>query len=257
MNLSLRERDILDTARASGTVMVEDLAAAFDVTVQTIRRDLTALADAGLLERVHGGAVLPSGIRNIAYAERRQVNAAAKEAMARAAAADIADGSALYLGIGTSTEALARALGTHDGLMVVTANLNVAEILSAHPRCEVLLTGGRPRPEDGGLTGPVAARMLAGFRFDIAVLGCSALSAPGGVFDYDMDEVTVSQAALAHSRAGWLLADHSKFSRHAPVHVTDLSALDRFYTDTLPPGGADQAADWGTRGRDLRVNGDP
>ena len=237
MSLSLREREILDIARDSGSVMVEDLAVRMNVTVQTIRRDLTNLANAGRLERVHGGAVLPSGVRNIRYEERRQVNAAAKDAMARAAAARIPDGSALFLNIGTSTEALARALRGHDGLLVVTNNLNVAKILSATPGCDILLTGGRPRPEDGGLTGPVAAQMLRSFRFDIAVLGCSAISDDLGAYDFDMNEVIVSQTALAQSRSAWLLADHSKFQRHAPVQITTLDTVDRLFTDQPLPTG--------------------
>ena len=115
MHSSFRDREILEIARTEGKVTVEGLAAHFDVTVQTIRRDLTQLANAGRLERVHGGAVLPSGVRNIAYEERSRVNAEAKVAMAQTCAAEISNGSALFINIGTSTEALARALLGHDG----------------------------------------------------------------------------------------------------------------------------------------------
>lgn len=230
MSLGIRELEILEIARQSGKITVDGLADHFGVTVQTIRRDLTNLANAGRLERVHGGAVLPSGIRNIHYEERRQVNASEKEAMAQACAAQIPNGSALFLNIGTSTEALARALAGHDGLLVVTNNLNVMSILAANPRCTVLLTGGKPRREDGGLTGPVAVQMLEGFRFDIAILGCSAISQDGGVFDFDMDEVMVSRTAMSRSRAKWLLADHSKLQRHAPVRIGGLNNFDRMYT---------------------------
>ncbi|MEP2531934.1 DeoR/GlpR family DNA-binding transcription regulator [Shimia sp.] len=234
MNQSFRELEILEIARTSGKVTVDGLAARFDVTVQTIRRDLTNLANAGRLERVHGGAVLPSGVRNIRYEERRQVNADAKEAMAQRCAAQIPDGSALFLNIGTSTEALARALSGHDGLMVVTNNLNVATIMTGNPRCTVLLTGGKPRPEDGGLTGPVAVHMLADFRFDIAILGCSAISQDGNAFDFDMDEVSVSQTAIARASQSWLLADHSKFQRNAPIRIAPLTTFDQIFTDQSP-----------------------
>ncbi len=234
MNQSLREHEILEIARHTGKVTVDQLAAHFDVTVQTIRRDLTDLANAGRLERVHGGAILPSGVRNIRYEERGRVNAEAKQAMAQACAAAIPNGSALFINIGTSTEALAHSLIHHDGLLVVTNNLNVAAILAQNERCNVLLTGGRPRPEDGGLVGPVAAAMLQGFRFDIAILGCSAVSDVGDVFDYDLDEVTVSQTAMARTSQTWLLADKSKFQRHAPVQVAPLSRINRLFTDHIP-----------------------
>ncbi|TCK98925.1 DeoR family transcriptional regulator [Shimia isoporae] len=233
MHSSFRERDILEIARTQGKVTVEALAAHFDVTVQTIRRDLTQLANAGLLERVHGGAMLPSGVRNIAYEERRRVNAEAKDAMAAQAAKSIPNGSAVFVNIGTSTEALAQALLGHDGLLVVTNNLNVARILSANERCEVLLTGGRPRAEDGGLVGPVAAQMVSGFAFDYAVLGCSALSEDAEAFDFDIDEITVSQTAVARASEVWLLADQSKYQRHAPVRIAGPEAFDRLYTDVI------------------------
>ncbi|MCP4818595.1 MAG: DeoR/GlpR transcriptional regulator [Shimia sp.] len=246
MHSSFREHDILEIARTEGKVTVDALAAHFDVTVQTIRRDLTQLANAGLLERVHGGAMLPSGVRNIAYEERRRVNAEAKDAMAAKAAEAIPNGSAIFVNIGTSTEALAQALLGHDGLLVVTNNLNVARILSGNERCEVLLTGGRPRAEDGGLVGPVAAQMVQGFAFDYAILGCSALTDTAEAFDFDIDEITVSQTAMARANAVWLLADQSKFQRHAPVRIAGPQSYDRLFTDALPDSMARCCADTGT-----------
>ena len=231
---SFREREILDIARREGKVTVEGLAAHFDVTVQTIRRDLNEMANAGRLERVHGGAVLPSGVRNIAYDERGRVNADAKAAMAARCAAEIPNGSALFINIGTSTEALASALLGHDGLLVVTNNLNVARILSGNARCNVLLTGGRPRPEDGGLIGPVAAGMVRDFAFDYAILGCSAVSSAGVAYDFDIDEISVSHAAMAGARETWLLADHSKFQRNAPARIIDFTDVTRLFTDEIP-----------------------
>jgi len=231
---SFREREILDIARREGKVTVEGLAAHFDVTVQTIRRDLNEMANAGRLERVHGGAVLPSGVRNIAYDERGRVNADAKAAMAARCAAEIPNGSALFINIGTSTEALASALLGHDGLLVVTNNLNVARILSGNARCNVLLTGGRPRPEDGGLVGPVAAGMVRDFAFDYAILGCSAVSSAGVAYDFDIDEISVSHAAMAGARETWLLADHSKFQRNAPARIIDFTDVTRLFTDEIP-----------------------
>ncbi|MGR3714864.1 MAG: DeoR/GlpR family DNA-binding transcription regulator [Shimia sp.] len=247
MHTSFREHDILEIARTQGKVTVDALAAHFDVTVQTIRRDLTQLANAGLLERVHGGAMLPSGVRNIAYDERRRVNAEAKDAMAAAAAKAIPNGSAIFVNIGTSTEALAQALLGHDGLLVVTNNLNVARILSANDRCEVLLTGGRPRPEDGGLVGPIAAQMVGGFAFDFAILGCSALSENAEAFDFEIDEITVSKTAMARSSAVWLLADQSKYQRHAPVRIAGPDAFDRLYTDAISDDLAARCTTAGTQ----------
>lgn len=231
MPQTFRHPEIVDIARAEGKVTVEDLSERFGVSVQTIRRDLTDLANAGQLARVHGGAILPSGIRNIVYEERRQLNSAAKEAMARACARLIPNEACIFLNIGTSTEALARELIGHENLIVVTNNINVAQILGANPSCQITLTGGTLRPADGGLTGALAAQALGHFKFDLAVIGCSGVDADGELLDYDLQEVLVSQAALTRARRSILLADHSKFDRTAPVRIASVAQIDTIVTD--------------------------
>lgn len=235
MPQSFRHPDILEIARSEGKVTVDGLAERFGVSVQTIRRDLTDLANAGRLTRVHGGATLPSGIRNIVYEERRQLNSAAKEAMARTAARMIPDNACLFLNIGTSTEALARELTGHENLVVVTNNINVAQILGANETCQIIVTGGSFRPADGGLVGEIAATSLESFKFDIAIIGCSGVDADGELLDFDLQEVIVSQRALARSRRSILLADSSKFTRAAPVRIATIGNIDTVISDAPLP----------------------
>lgn len=231
MSQTFRHPEILDIARRDGKVTVEGLAAHFDVTLQTIRRDLTDLSVAGRLERVHGGAVLPSGTTNIEYEERRLLNAEAKSAIAARCAAAIPNDISLFLGIGSSTEAVARALLAHARLMVVTNNINVANILEANTGCEVILTGGQLRRSDGGLVGNLAAESIRQFKFDLAVIGCSALDDEGDLLDFDMQEIGVNQTVLRQSRKAFLVADASKFRRTAPVRIASLAEIDVFFTD--------------------------
>lgn len=231
MPQSFRHPEIVEIARTEGKVTVEDLTERFGVSVQTIRRDLTDLANAGQLARVHGGAILPSGIRNIVYEERRQLNSAAKEAMARTAARLVPDNACIFLNIGTSTEALARELMARDNLIVVTNNINVAQIFGANPNCQITLTGGTLRPADGGLTGALAAEVLDRFKFDLVIIGCSGVDEDGDLLDYDLQEVIVSQRALSRARASILLADHSKFTRTAPVRIATIAEIDTLVTD--------------------------
>ncbi|WGW05019.1 DeoR/GlpR family DNA-binding transcription regulator [Tropicibacter oceani] len=246
MSQTFRHPEILEIARRQGKVTVEGLAGHFGVTLQTIRRDLTELGEAGKLERVHGGAVLPSGTTNIGYDERRAINAAGKAAMAQACAARIPDDISLFLNIGTSTEAVASALLGHRNLMVVTNNMNVATILAANPDCEVIVTGGQLRRADGGLVGNLAAETIRQFKFDMAVIGCSALDAEGDMLDYDIQEISVSQTILRQSRRTLLVADHTKFTRSAPVRIASLAEIDVFVTDRPLPGGLDAACrTWG------------
>lgn len=228
---SIRRPDILKMARQHGKVTVEGLAQHFDVTLQTIRRDLNELCDSGELDRVHGGAILPSSTANIRYEDRQGINLAGKQAIASLCAEHIPNDVSLFLNIGTSTEAVARALCDHQNLLVVTNNLNVAAILQHHPSAEVILTGGHLRKTDGGLIGQPAIETIRKFKFDLAVIGCSALDLDGDMLDFDMQEIAVSQAILNQSRKTYLVADHSKFERKAPVKIASLRDIDTFFTD--------------------------
>ncbi|MEP2641476.1 DeoR/GlpR family DNA-binding transcription regulator [Roseobacter sp.] len=247
MSQTFRHPDILKIAQREGKVTVDGLAEHFGVTLQTIRRDLTELAEANKLERVHGGAILPSGTTNIEYDERRILNQSSKLAMARACAAEIPDGSSVFLNIGTSTEAVARELLQHRDLMVVTNNMNIAHILIDNPDCQVMLTGGVLRRSDGGLVGTLTINTIRQFKFDIAVIGCSAMDDDGDILDFDIQEVGVSQTIIAQSRKCLLVADHSKFSRTAPARIASMSAVSTVITDKpLPSQLQTQCADWGT-----------
>jgi len=247
MVLSLRQIEIVELARAEGKVLVEELAARFGVTLQTIRRDLCDLADAGRLARVHGGAVLRSGVANIGYAERRNLNAAAKAAIGRACAAAIPDNSSLFLNIGTTTEAVARALLRHRNLTVVTNNLNIANILAESESCEVIVAGGVLRRSDGGLVGDLTREAIAAFKVDHAIIGTSALDAEGELLDFDSQEVHVSRAIIGRARQAYLVADHSKLTRAAPVRIGSLRDLAAIFTDRpLPLALARKCTDWGT-----------
>ena len=237
MPITPRQSEILDRARTEGRVMVENLADAFGVTVQTIRRDLSDLCDARLLDRIHGGAVLPSGVTNIGYEDRRRLNAEAKDAIARACAAEIPNGASLFLNIGTTTEAVARALQGHSGLMVVTNNMNAAQILAGNPSCEVVLTGGALRRSDCGLVGDLAVQTIRAFKVDVAVIGASALDEEGDLLDFDIQEVRVSHAILQQARQAILVADQGKLTRAAPVRIGALADLDLWVTDRDPPAG--------------------
>lgn len=247
MSQSFRQTDILEITRSEGKVTVEDLAERFGVTVQTIRRDLTELADAGRLQRVHGGAIQPSGTTNIGYEDRRILNQVTKRNIAQACAKQIPDGASLFLNIGTSTEAVAQELLSRHRLLVVTNNMNVAQILAANPDCQVIVTGGTLRRSDGGLVGNLASKTIRQFKFDIAVIGCSALDQDGDLLDFDFQEVEVSQAIIAQSRRCFLVADHSKFQRTAPARIASLDEIDVFFTDRpLTPKLEARCREWNT-----------
>lgn len=248
MAQSFRKPEILEIARQEGKVTVDELADRFEVTLQTIRRDLSELADAGKLERVHGGAILPSGTSNIGYEERRTLNAEAKTAIARRCAQEIPQNASLFLNIGTSTEAVARELLNHRNIMVVTNNMNVANILVGNPECEIIVAGGLLRRSDGGLVGTLTAQVIEQFKFDYAIIGCSALDEEGDILDFDIQEVGVSKTIIRQSRRTFLVSDHSKFQRSAPARIASLGDVDAFFTDAAAPDPVQRLCEeWDTR----------
>ena len=236
MNPNPRQLKLLAVVQAKGSVTVEELAVTLDVTLQTVRRDVQRLADEGLLSRFHGGVRVPSStIENIAHQQRESLNADGKTRIARLVAAAVPNDCSLILNIGTTTEAIARALLQHSGLRVITNNLNVASILSANAKSEVIVVGGVVRGRDRGIVGEAAVDFIRQFKVDIAIIGISGIEADGSLRDYDYREVKVSQTIIAHAREVWLAADISKFNRPAMVEVATLSQIDRLFTDAPPP----------------------
>lgn len=247
MALNIRQSEILEIARTEGRVIVEDLAQRFDVTLQTIRRDLTELSEAGFLDRVHGGAVARTGVVNIGYEQRRRMNEGAKAAIAKACAAEIPDNSSLILNLGTTTEAVAHELLHHQNITVVTNNMNVANILLANPSCEIMVAGGALRRSDGGLVGDLTTQFFEQFKVDFAIVGTSALDHDGDMLDFDLVEVRVSRAILRQARRSFLVTDHSKLGRSAPARIASLSEIDTVFTDQPLPADLDERCrQWST-----------
>jgi DeoR family glycerol-3-phosphate regulon repressor len=229
-----RQEEIVAIARKQGRVNVEDLASRFDVSPQTIRKDLNELTDQRLLTRFHGGAIIASGVENLAYEARRSIAETEKRAIGSAAAALVPNNSSLFINIGTTTEEVANALKHHSDLLVITNNLHVATMLYPHPHINVVVAGGAVRRSDGGVVGSHAIDLISRFRVDYAVIGVSAIDPDGALLDFDLDEVRVAQAIVANARTVLLVADSSKFERSAPARIGYLRDIDVFVTDRLP-----------------------
>jgi len=235
MDLTDRQQDILKAARTEGRVGVDTLAQRFAVTPQTIRRDLNDLCQRGLLSRVHGGAMPANSVSNVAYEERRNLASEEKKLIGAATAALIPENCSVMLNIGTTTEQVARALIKHRGLVVITNNLNVINILNGSPSKELILAGGVVRQADGGIVGEAAVDFIRQYKADIAVIGGSAIDDDGAVLDYDQREVSVARAILDSARKVILVADHLKFEKTAPMRICGLERIDIFVTDREPP----------------------
>jgi len=231
--VSERQAAIVEIARQNGRVTVDQLAQQFNVSPQTIRKDLNELCDRKSLARVHGGAVLSFGLQNVGYDARREIAREEKLAIGRLAAALIPSHASLFINIGTTTEAVAVALLQHQDLLVITNNINVASLIRPYPQLEVIIAGGAVRRADGGVVGEATVDFINQFKLDYAVIGASAIDTEGSLLDYDFREVRVAQAIIANARHTILVADSTKFSRSAPVRIGHISQVQSFVTDRV------------------------
>ncbi len=232
---NFRQQQIVDMAKQNGRVTVDELAARFEVTPQTIRKDLNDLCGQRVLTRTHGGAILSSGVENVAYDARRVLAQVEKAHIGQHAAALIPNNSSLLMNIGTTTEEVARHLVHHEGLLVITNDIHVATILTPSPRIDVIIAGGMVRKSDGGIIGESAIEFISQFKVDRAVIGVSAIDDDGALLDFDYREVLAARAIIRNARHVILVADAMKFTRTAPVRIGHISQVDCFVTDQPPP----------------------
>ncbi|GAB4097983.1 DeoR/GlpR family DNA-binding transcription regulator [Sinomonas halotolerans] len=246
-----RQRLVAERVAEAGRVSVTELAERFSVTTETVRRDLASLETAGVLRRVHGGAV-PAERASTAEAslsERQVQNLAEKRRMAEAAAALIVSSRAgsILLDAGSSTEAVADCLLSHpDGapeLVVMTNALPIADKLAAVPGLAVHLLGGRIRPVTRAAVGQAAIDAVERHRPDLAFIGANGVHADFGLSTPDPEEAAVKAAFVRCARRAVVLADHTKFAVEALVQFGRLDAIDTLVTDRAPEGELAAALD--------------
>ncbi|WP_375598098.1 DeoR/GlpR family DNA-binding transcription regulator [Devosia sp. Naph2] len=236
-SLSDRQRDILALIEADGAQYIEQLAARYAVTTQTVRRDINALCDLGMARRFHGGVDAPVTVRNISINARTTLNSAAKQRIARRIAAEIEPGSTVFMGIGSTVQFVAEALRHHSDLRVVTNNIDVALSLCDAPQVEVHVTPGLLRHNDRDVVGSDSLAYFEKFYATHAVIGAGALDPDKGILDFSYAEAQTTTTLIANSRVQYLAADVTKWARDASVRVAPFGRITDFFTDQLPDDG--------------------
>ena len=231
MRTGQRKREILRQLYLLGYVGAKELAVSLGVDGSTIRRDLDALGREGHLERTHGGARARAGAIDIPYAVKRGENQAAKLAIAAVARELVRDGDSVLLDAGSTTHALALALGGRRNLTVVTNDLLIGQAVVDYPGVRLLVTGGELLTFTYTLTGQRGVGFVDDLRVDWTFLGADAIDISGGHHEHqhrrDPDE-----AGDARGRPHpVVLADSSKFGRRALVRVAGVDEVDRIITD--------------------------
>jgi DeoR/GlpR family transcriptional regulator of sugar metabolism len=222
----------------SGTARVPELAAAFDVSPMTVRRDLRMLAREGKLERVYGGAI--SAEEDRPFAEIAVERSEAKERIGAAAAALVQDGQTVMLDIGTTAVQVARHLRGRS-LTVITTNLAAYEELLPEPEITLILPGGVVRRDYRSLVGVIAEDSLSQLSADMAFIGTSGVDAEGSVWDTTMVEVPIKRAMMAAVDRVVLVADRHKFSMGGVVRVCGAADIDQIVTEDELPATTEMA----------------
>nr|BFD84292.1 DeoR/GlpR family DNA-binding transcription regulator [Streptomyces sp. Xyl84] len=228
-----RQQEILRLARDGGRVDVVSLAEEFQVTAETIRRDLKALDRAGLLRRVHGGAI-PAGRLDFEpdLTERESTAADEKDRIAKAALAELPAEGTLILDAGTTVARLAAALPLESDLTVVTHSLPIAARLADHPGLQLHLVGGRVRHRTRAAVDAWALRAYGEIRADVLFVAANGFSAEHGLTTPDLAEAAVKRAAVAAARRVVLLADSTKHGQEHFARFGGLSDVDLLITDS-------------------------
>lgn len=222
---------ILQRVRASGTTEVSDLARSLGVSASTIRRDLAALGQEGVLRRVHGGVrVEDEADARMPFAAVVSVDPARKDAIGRRAAAGVRDGETLLLDIGTTVMSMAHHLRGRP-VTVLTASLAVVDVLRDDPTVELILLGGVVRRAYHSMVGLLTEDALRQVHADRAFLGASGIRPDGRVLDSTRVEVPVKRAVLRAADRSALLVDAHKFPGSGGLRICDVGDLDELVTN--------------------------
>jgi len=229
-----RQQAIASLVIANGRASVADLAQTYDVTTETVRRDLAVLDRAGVLRRVHGGAVPARALHLVeaGVGERETTRAEHKDAIAAAAAEFLPpSGASVLLDAGTTTARIAAQLPTARELVVVTNSVPIAARLAAMPSVSLQLLGGRVRGLTQAAVGELTLRVLDTLRVDIAFIGTNAISVRHGLSTPDGDEAAVKRAMVLAANYVVVAADSSKIGREDFVSFAPISRVDTLITD--------------------------
>jgi DeoR/GlpR family transcriptional regulator of sugar metabolism len=225
-----RRREILRLLNARGKVRSAELSERFVVSEDTVRRDLRDLADAGLLQRVHGGA-LPTTPTHLDFSERREESPEAKEAIARAAAALIRPGQVVIIDAGTTPLEVATQLPYELRATVITNSPPVAIALAQHAHLEIHLVGGRLYGAGLAAVGAAAVAAFQAIHADVCILGVAGLHPEAGIGVLDLEEAHVKAAMIAGSADVVAVAAADKLGAAAPYSVGPVTLLTHIVTE--------------------------
>lgn len=225
---------ILQAAQASGKVTPAELSKVLGVSQITIRRDLTELANKGLLIKVHGGAVFTHPIgKEPSLIQRLSQNSECKAAIGREAALLVKNGESVFIGSGATTAYVCRNLVKHTRLTVITNSIHVGRELAIAENITVVVVGGMLRASELSLIGHITEQALKEVRVDKVIMGIEAISLEDGLMNDFLPEVMTDRAIIGMAPELILVADHTKFTKTASAIVAPLARVTTLVTDAM------------------------
>lgn len=234
MRPTVRQTEILKLVREQGACAIGQLAAQLQVSDETIRRNVKPLVSEGLVEKVHGGIVLPDQYREPPIHKRMRQQAEAKKRIAAQVAAGVRNGDSLMIDTGSTTAYVGHALADHSELVVVTNSPYIAGLLAARNGNRVFMAGGELRAHDGAAFGPETIAFVRRFEVRHAILSMGAVHADKGCMYYHLCEAEYSRAIIDQAERVTVAADHTKFGRTSLVRVCGLEEIDALVADRAP-----------------------
>ena len=225
-----RRQAILERLTSDGKVVAAELSKSLAVSPDTVRRDLRELADAGLLRRVHGGA-LPAAVGGRPYAVRREQAPVAKAAIARATSRLLRNGQVILLDSGTTTLEVARHLPPDLEATVITNSPPIAVVLAEHPTVDVTVLGGVLEKDAHALVGAATIETLRSVRADVLVLGLCSLHPEVGITVMDLEESYVKRAMIANAAEVVAVSSADKLGSAGPYVIGPLDELTHLVTE--------------------------
>ncbi len=232
--LSKRHAKIIELLETEGTVSVSDMARHFNVSLETVRRDLKSLSESGTVVRIHGAVGLAGQVGEAPFQRRMRENAGAKQAIAKALAATIEDGDSVMLDTGTTTSFVARELTGHRRLTVITNSSDIARTLATVNGNRVYMAGGELRSDSGAAFGQSALDFIRRFTVNHAIISAGAVGIEG-IMDFDLGEAELARLMLSRAERTAVATDHTKYGRRGLVTVAGFDEIDEVFTDRPPP----------------------
>ncbi|HEY2607260.1 DeoR/GlpR family DNA-binding transcription regulator [Paraburkholderia sp. RL18-103-BIB-C] len=229
-----RQAEILRLVREQRTCTVTDLAGRFDVSDETIRRNLKRLIADGLLIKVHGGVMLPERLDEPPFQRRMAASLGGKRAIGARIGELVRDGESLIIEGGTTCLHIAQALAARSRLTVVTNSIEVARVLASRNGNRVFIAGGELRADDGAAFGDSVLAFVRQFHVHYAIVSVTAIDMQGRFMDALPADVAFAQAAFAQAERRVVAADHAKFGHSALVHAFGADVVDLLVTDEAP-----------------------